>query len=361
MSPSDSHRTARPAATYHSLHTIMAERTPDQAATPAAREAPPLRRKLLYILLFALLSLPVAEWGLRFFNIERLPGTNPDLYQLDPELVYVMRPNVRVYSHGCWVETNEHGLRGRDFEDVHAAGDGCVIFFGHSIAFGFGVKPEQAYPDLLSEFTDLPVQGINLGTCGYRYFQEFALAERLAPEIRPVASVVMFTGNNFNDVTDVFNAPVHETDWPGQSWLRKHSALYRYLRRSKDKLLVLSGLKEEQAWGHRLIQGDTEVNLEHWQEYERQLVRLMEVTGTPVILCCFPNGVPEHSYRRVEQMAERIGAHWVDLSVLWEDVPDYLARFSLGWDSHPSAGCHRILAEVFAEAVEEVLTAEREN
>jgi len=325
------------------------------------RRAPSLRRKLAYSALAALLALPTGEAALRIFDIERLPYTNPALYQQDEELTYVMRPDVRVYSHGTWVETNRHGLRGADWDEAHAAGKRCVMFLGHSIAFGFGLAAEQSFVHQFSELNDRGLVGINLGHCGYRYHQEFGIANRLVDEIRPVATVVLFTGNDFDDVYDVFSPAVHGEEQagalhiPGKQWLRRNSVLYAFLRKRYNALLVSLGIRHEPAWGHRILRGDTQENLSHYAAYEANLRALMQRTGAPVVLAAFPNGIPQAALERVRSIAQDAGAHWLDFSGLWLDEHDYLRNNALRWDTHPNASTHRTMAKMITEAVSHVL------
>lgn len=345
------------------------EGTSRAGATPEIRPRPgvSLRRKLAVLAVSAVVLVLGAEWGLRYFNIERLSHTNPELYVPDPDPVlrFRMKPNVRVYSHGCWWETNEDGLRGQHWDDAHAAGKECVLFFGHSIAGGFGVKNEEAFPALFTELNGRNLAGINMGISGYKYHQEIPLALSFRDEIRPVASVVMFTGNDFEEPMKPFEVAVDgkgdaagQLPLPGKRWLRRHSVVYNYLRKSWSRLLVVLGVRTiPPTIDYALLHGDSEESLARFADFEEHVVRLQEETGGALVLTAFPMGQCEYSYGRIRALAERLGAVYVDLSDLWTDEADYMRRGSLGWGTHPSAATHRILAERFTPAVLEALDA----
>lgn len=345
----------------------MAETDGSTAPAPAPRRGPSLRRKVLIIGLAGGVLLLFGEWALRKFNIERLSYTNPALYEVDRELGYRMRPNVRVYSHGTWYETNAAGLRGPHWDDVHADGKRCVLFLGHSIAGGFGVTAEEAYPGLFTQLNSLDLVGINLGHSGYRYWQEFALGMRHLDEIQPAATVVMFTGNDFDPQYDPFasektggdGAAAHSSAIPGKDWLRRHSAVYSYLRKRWTRLLVVLGARQTPHWaGYVRLEDTTPESRAHYAEYERRLLELERASGVPMVLTAFPMGQTPESYERLRAIAERVGARWIDFSDLWDDASTYLRSGALAWSEHPSAETHRVFAERITEVVEGLLSRE---
>lgn len=338
------------------------------SASPATtlRKGPSLRRKLAVMAVFGVVALILGEWVVRAFNIERLSFTNPALYVRDAELGYRMKPDVRVYSHGCWIETNRDGFRGAHWDDVHAAGKETVMFIGHSIAIGFGVTAEESYPGRFEGLTHLELAGVNMGHCRYGHWQEFALAQQYLDEIRPAATVVMFTGNDFEDTYDPFAAAnidgagedAGRIPIPGKKWLRRNSALYHYLRKSWSKLLVATGRREVPEHLYPRLNGDAQ-SREHFAAYEQGLRELKEASGVPMILTAFPMGQTPESYALLQEIAARVGARWVDLSDLWEDVADYRKRGALAWSEHPNAETHRIIAERLAPIIDELVLAAR--
>lgn len=345
----------------------MTETSAPITPAPNPRRGHSLRRKLLIIGLAGVVLLLVGEWALKRFNIERLSFTNPLLYEVDEELGYRMRSNVRVYSHGAWYETNAAGLRGPHWDEVHGQGKHCVLFIGHSIGGGFGVTAEEAFPGLFSELNSLDLVGINLGISSYRYWQEFALAMRFVDEIQPSATVVMFTGNDFDPQYDPFASTGSDGDGavggasviPGQAWLRRNSAMYNYLRKGWNRLLVAVGVREIPPWtGYQRLEGTDDESRAHYAEYERQLLELKQASGVPMVLTAFPLGQVPESYERMRGIAERVGARWIDFSNLWEDEAAYRRNGALAWSGHPNADSHRIFGERITRVVEELLARE---
>lgn len=333
------------------------------AAPASGRRGPSLTRKLFLIGVAAVAGALLAEWGLRASNLERLSYTNPALYEPDAELGYRMKPNVRVYSHGAWYETNRAGLRGPHWDDVHAAGKDTVVFIGHSIGGGFGVTAEEAFPGVFTELSSLDLVAINMGHSGYRYWQEFPLTQQYLGQIDPAATVVMFTGNEFEPQYDPFTPTNIDGDGgevpiPGKRWLRRNSALYSYLRKGWTRLQVAVGRRAGvRVLEYDRLKGETEESREHYAAYEEHLRRLKDDSGVPMVFTAFPMGQSAQSYAVLRGIAERVGARWVDLSDLWKDVQEYRREGALAWSEHPNAATHRIIGERVTTAVEELLTA----
>lgn len=320
-----------------------------------------IKRRLAVCALALVVLVPVAEWGLRATNLERLSHTNPALYEPHPTLGYRMRPDVRVHSHGAWFETNAAGLRGPHWEGVHAAGRECVFFLGHSIVGGFGVTAGQTIPGVFTAENDRDLVGINLGHCGYRYGQELPLALELVPEARPVAAVVMFTGNEFEPPYDPFAPSNVDGDGgsvplPGKTWLRRNSALYGFLRKRWNRLMVVLGRRERvRHLEYTRLRGQDEESRAHYARYEAWLARLKAAIDGPLVLTAFPLGLPAEAHERLRAMAGRVGARWVGFEDLWEDVVDYRRRGALPWSEHPDAEAHRTMALRLTAALEEEL------
>ena len=114
------------------------------------------------VILFVLALL--AEMLLRIMGVERLAFTNPDLYQKDDMLSYVMKANHKAYSHGCDVTTNAEGFRGPSFKRNNQK---KVLFLGDSVTFGFGVDEDEGFVSRFTEGNSQKLLGINFGVCGF--------------------------------------------------------------------------------------------------------------------------------------------------------------------------------------------------
>ena len=272
-----------------------------------------------------------------------------------------------MFSHGAWFETNSAGLRGPHWQEAHAEGRGCVLFVGHSIVAGFGVAADQTIPAVFTRTNSRGLVGINAGHCAYRYWQELPLARRLVPEVRPVATVVMFTANDFEPQYDPFS-PVNidgagrgagALPLPCKRWLRRNSALYSYLRKRWNRLMVVLGERELPThFTYENIKGRDRESREHFRRYEQQLWLLKNESRAPLILTAFPMGQSRESYMQLEALAERVGAKWVPLRDLFEGELDYRRRGALAWSEHPHAGTQQVMARRLTAAVEDVLAAQ---
>lgn len=350
---------------------MTSEPTPPARAEPAPKESssktrrgPGFFKKLLILGIAAVVLALVSEWGLRVSNLERLSYMNPALYDPHETLGYRMKPDVRVYSHGAWFETNRAGFRGPHWNDSHDLGKECVMFLGHSIASGFGVTADEALPGVFTELNSAGLVGINVGHCGYRYWQEFPLAHEILEDVRPVATVVMFTGNDFEPQYYPFTstnirgagADSGALPIPGKRWLRRHSVLYAYLRKRWNRLMVSVGRRESPPlFEYASLRGQDDESRAHFASYEEHLQRLKDTSGVPMVLTAFPMGQSPESYALLAAMAERVGARWIDFSDLWENVNDYRRNGALAWSEHPSAKTHRIMGERVTAVVEELI------
>lgn len=314
-----------------------------------------------------LAALGVSEAALRILDIERLPFTNPDLYEVHGELSYRMRPNVRVYSHGTWFETNELGLRGPTPDAVRARGKEPVVFVGDSVAVGFGVSFEQSVAGQYERRNERGWAGVSLATVGYNLWQQAALAKGHVERMRPKAAVWMLVGNDLEDPYPIFE-PHIDGDGKGalepvKRFLRRNSVLYAFTRK-RWRHFVDSRAGAESAGGT----GDLTVSAwtdgsarteEAWQFLGDAIRDLRARLGpkAPLIVCTFPLGIPDAAHERLAELARRRGATWLDLRPLWPDKETYLREGSLGWDGHPDAESHARMAERVAEAIEQAVSA----
>ena len=132
-------------------------------------------------------------------------------YQLDPELIYSLRPG----SRGFWqtseftevVEVNSFGLRNealRDPKDYQTR----IIVTGDSMVFGHGVMGHESFPKRLQELAEadgLKWDVVNAGVKGYGTDQSFRFFQSRLVGLKPDVLVFCI---NANDVGDNIRAPL---------------------------------------------------------------------------------------------------------------------------------------------------------
>lgn len=304
-----------------------------------------------------LLALCLCELLLRTLDIERLPNTNPDLYQPDADLVYRMKPNASVYSHGATFETNELGWRGPTWDEVRAAGRDPVLFVGDSVTVGFGVDWEESYAGRLQD--EIPEwEGVAVAACGYGFEQEFDATFEVLDAVRPAAVVWTFVSNDFEEPYPIFQ-PRFDGEGGGaleplKKWLRRKSVLYAFLRKRWSHFRHPEFAPKNR--GEELSSELTEEGSEaKWERFENRFAELRAALEdkTPLVLTTFPFGIPQEAEARLRSIAERQGATWIDMRELWSDVAIYLEHGSLGWDGHPNPRSHERMAQKIAGALRE--------
>ena len=236
------------------------------------------------------------------------------------------------------------------------------MFLGDSVTVGYGVDYDECFVARFSEKNERDLAGVCLALCGYNYQQEIDLGKRFLEDIEPVATVLMFVGNDFEEPYPIFEPRVDSTEKTGvlepvKRLLRRNSALYTFLRKRVQKLKDRGkpAADGHEAWVGELLYGNTPESIAHYEALERGITEIMEATGAPMVLALFPLGVPKECPERLRAIAERTGAIWLDFERLWDNIPEYLETASLGWDGHPSADAHDQMADLIVEAIEEAL------
>ncbi|MFH1038927.1 MAG: hypothetical protein V1789_09715 [PVC group bacterium] len=157
-------------------------------------------KNLLLLLVSLVIAAVILELGIRFFVSGRGglsaprpadippasftpdPGRPVNTEQYDPHLGWVNKPGVSGTSYGpdsrvSRLEINSRGLRERDIGYQKPAGAKRIAVLGDSFAWGYGLKPEERFSDILDR--DFPAtQVINMGVMGYGTDQECTLFER---------------------------------------------------------------------------------------------------------------------------------------------------------------------------------------
>lgn len=199
------------------------------------------RRRLLFRIVTLLVGLGVGigigEVAIRTLDLgplSRVPRPmciDRDLviHQVDPDprIGYSLRPGASGRFQGQETRINSLGCRGPELAG-RRAGDPLVVSLGDSIAFGAGVRAEEAYAARLGELlrSEHPgLQVLNCGVSGYNLEQAMRSYDRSLAALAPDLVVLSL----FAD--DIF-PPYRIADRSPRSWLRERSALFRALELS---------------------------------------------------------------------------------------------------------------------------------
>jgi len=94
---------------------------------------------------------------------------------------------------------NTYGLRDHDYAIPKAAGTKRILVLGDSVAYGFGLPADQAFPQQLDKLLDARVEVINAGVPGYSPYNERKLYDSVGAAYQPDLVLVQLC---MNDVAD---------------------------------------------------------------------------------------------------------------------------------------------------------------
>lgn len=332
---------------------------------PGIREMSPRARRLARISLSAfslLFALVGAELLLRAFHpVEYYRPEEPREHDgwesllhrpsSVPGLTYELAPNRRRNTHGAPVRTNRFGMR--DTEPRAAAGAPLhrLVAIGDSVTFGFGVRGEDTYPNVLERLLDETAGDesfdvLNLGVAGYSTRDEAQVFEHKVLRWNPELVVVGY----------VLNDP--EID-PIQPLHRHFEAPAWWQRFELCRLVASLEHSLEVQW---LGEGDYIRYLHASARKWRSVVEGFEKIGAlgrarkiPVLLLIFPwtNGPwADYPYgdlhRQVAAAAKANRIEVLDLLGAYSELPPERLMVEAG-DAHPSKLGHEIAARAIRE------------
>lgn len=146
-------------------------------------------------------------------------ATAPDIFfvRYDPELGWANREGASgpYQPHpdfpAVMVQINGQGIRGRPFPEQKPEGAKRIMILGDSNTFGYGVKEEDRFSDLLSNRLLHSYESLNFGVFGYGTDQEALLFEKKGILYQPDIVVLGFSAgdlsDNMNSINVGYNKP----------------------------------------------------------------------------------------------------------------------------------------------------------
>ncbi len=170
--------------------------------------------RLLVVLLAVLTTLGAVEFVLRASRFTLSEGTLRDLHELRPERrwLFGLRPGAEATveaTGGIRYRINEQGFRDRPRTPHPTPGVYRILVLGDSVAFGYGVNEDEAFPQQLERAlvqAGASVEVLNFGVNGYNPYTEAALFADRGTAYNPDLVLVQFCINDLADPTLHFDA-----------------------------------------------------------------------------------------------------------------------------------------------------------
>lgn len=316
-------------------------------------------RLLSLIALGALAPLVLAELVLRIADpfdaagfIERESFSDALLVR-HPDGSLALRAGSRASLYGHDAVIGAHGLRNRPVEQPKPDGLFRVLVLGDSVAFGWGVAEEQAFPRVLESLWNAagPPEGasrvevVNCGVPGWGMPNELLWLREVGIALDPDLVLVTLINNDLTDVItaletargQVMRAPTRTPAWLGWSYLARSMAAAIEALRSGP------------------VRNDYFVDLEGSRDYEAAtehvctlLGDLHAAAGVPlVVMDTIGARTADGSVAyRVEGLVECLRRRGVPRFDAYLAIPGYAERYAVSpVDHHPNAEGHRQLAE----------------
>jgi len=340
---------------------------------PRARTSSLLAHALLVVVGLAALplALVVAEGIARWRDpgyLVRVRG----LHVYSSRYGWAGRPRAVMPMGEGWATLNARGFRGNELTFPRPSGRTRVVVLGDSVAFGYGVSDEQAFPRLI-DVRENGIEVANLGVQGYGPGQELLVLRREGLREDPDVVVLAFClRNDFVDAVlpvalydGVTPRPVFRLDRDGglvlddspvrrsalgraAGWLGDHSQLFN----RAAALLPRRGSEDEHDWRYRKQQAlrDPDRVLRLCVALVREMDRLCRGRGISFLVATFPNGLSyEMETALASSLQDALGAAGlpvVDMAARFRASGARPSDLALDRTGHLSARGHALAAEI---------------
>lgn len=309
----------------------------------------------------------------------------------DPDIPYVLKPDLRGFFAGHPLRTNSFGMRGDDITVEKPANTLRILGLGDSVMFGWGLKYEETLmPVLARKIHDrlgVSVEVLNTSVPSYNTHVEVESYRRLGRKFKPDIVVMLFVGNDFGFPSSMVE-PVKLFTF-NKSYIREQ--LRRFLiPYVSDSSSEKEDVVDRNAWSQvETMQGDEKEKRLQWlgeveRYYEKmtnkegvaaslqELADMLRKDGAKGILLYHPSylvpgdpasyekipGTGENINDFIKQAGNKTGLYPIDMTPIYEEFVKSTGKPSQKealWldpgDPHPIKEGHEMMAEELAKAV----------
>ncbi len=261
---------------------------------------------------------------------------------------HVHRPAVDVKLMGVPVKTNSHGFRDNEYNPEKASDTFRILMLGDSLTFGWGVRAENRFSDLLEKYLNqelgpegryAKIEIINTGIGNYNTSQEVSLLKRIYSQWKPDTVMINYFIND-----------AEETPRKGISTVIKYSYLAMWFWGRLDTLSRMWGASDSFETYYKELYDDDQPGWKAAQAALNELVKITNENGIKPILTILPelhSVYPDYLFGTVHQKvraaAQKAGIEYiVDLTPRFsgEDPPGLWVSPD---DAHPNDHAHKII------------------
>lgn len=267
------------------------------------------------------------------------------------QLKYELNPNAETVREGVHIQINGSGFRDHEFPDTGSATGRRVVLLGDSVAWGWGVSMQEAFPQQLEvalsalarlEREPEPVV-FNLAVDGYSTSQELWLLRLRGLEMVPDLVVLSYVLNDAAESQDGGLARYFDDRWQ----------LVRLFDSARERLRETQ-LREPQPkdYFQRIYRLNVERTAAHFEEFGR----ISKRSGVPILVAPMPvlQFEPSQDYRwtdihrSIAALCEANGLLFVDLF----DAFDGRTSSDYALDVlHPNVEGHALITQTLSREI----------
>lgn len=268
----------------------------------------------------------------------------------DPVLIYELRPNSVTKFAGVIVRVNSAGYRDDEVAVGKPPGTRHIVVVGDSVAFGFGVRVEDAFPDVLERLLNKPHQSttlksivINLGVNGYSSAQEVRLVQKKVMNWDPNLVVLCYMLND---------PDVQDGGLAGYFTQQPRLQIARHLKRAaRETMRVISSEPERYDYYRTIHRVHHAMIQSHFRDlglWSRQSEVPVLVAIVPVFDRWEPSYAWSDLHQEIAELAACNGLRHLDLAPAFEGKLVEDVRLDV-W--HPNEAGHAIIAHALDDYI----------